>query len=376
MQEKTGYRIASFNIEKFSRQSVYSASDKESRKDLDMIGRIIRENDIDIIAIQEITHQNALKELLEKISLQYAKEEIPTTSKEPDALARFSNLTREVYGYSTKHWEGRWAKPASIYSDRAAEGYAFIWNRDRIKLVTSYENETFEPRIGFNLKKGKLVRSPFIGRFMPIRGRFEFRIINTHIAWETPANVKNEADERFIQDKSDIELRKSELQTLLDTVYASLDKKQYDVNRKDRHARPLVPYTFLLGDYNLNLPGEGEGAKMPESLETYGNGELEIITVNRGLTTLKDNPKDPEEAKKLREDPEREHHLANNYDHFSYDRSKIIRHNIADPEVGVIYAFDNYASAETEEKSKYDLYREKVSDHLPIILDIDIRKKR
>lgn len=153
-------------------------------------------------------------------------------------------------------------------------------------------------------------------------------------------------------------------------------KKQYDVNRKDRHARPLVPYTFLLGDYNLNLPGEGEGAKMPESLETYGNGELEIITVNRGLTTLKDNPKDPEEAKKLREDPEREHHLANNYDHFSYDRSKIIRHNIADPEVGVIYAFENYASAETVEKSKYDLYREKVSDHLPIILDIDIRKKR
>lgn len=51
MQNKTGYRIASFNIEKFSRQSISSSAERSGRKDLDMIGRIIREHEIDIIRV-------------------------------------------------------------------------------------------------------------------------------------------------------------------------------------------------------------------------------------------------------------------------------------------------------------------------------------
>lgn len=41
------------------------------KKDLDTIGKIIRENQFDIIAIQEIYHKEALKELLEEIAIVY-----------------------------------------------------------------------------------------------------------------------------------------------------------------------------------------------------------------------------------------------------------------------------------------------------------------
>ena len=63
-------RIASFNIEKFSRQSVYYTNDSESRKDIKMIAKIIRENSFDIIALQEVFHPEALKCLLRELSHQ------------------------------------------------------------------------------------------------------------------------------------------------------------------------------------------------------------------------------------------------------------------------------------------------------------------
>ena len=369
MQEKTGYRIASFNIEKFSKQSVFSTAEKATKKDLDTVARIIRENEIDIIAIQEISHPLALKELLEIIAQQYAKEEPCVGGVEHKNIPRLSNLIREVHGYSTKHWEGRWAKPGTIYRDKVAEGYAFIWNKDRIKLVTNYKNEVFEPRIGYRLKNGSLVRPPFVGRFMPIRGRFEFRLINTHIAWKEPSRSDQHAQESTAEKITDYALRINELETLLGRVYASLSKKQYDENQQDRHARPLAAYTFLLGDYNLNLPGKGVSDKIPSTLSQYTKHDMEIITVNDQLTTLRKPSNDPQKEQQLRSDPVMEHHLANNYDHFSYDKNRFAK--IASPKVDVIYAFDYYTS--NNEQSKYDQYQEKVSDHLPIILDIDIR---
>lgn len=366
MQDKNGYRIASFNIEKFGSRSVEFFNGQSSRKDLAAIADIINDNQIDILAIQEISHQSALKSLIEALSLQTATEIRPP---------RKSNLTRDTYGYSTPRWEGRWAKPASSYSDRAAEGYAFIWNRDRIQLVTNYEDESFEPRIGFYLRNGEMVRAPFIGRFMPIKSRCEFRVINAHLAWEQPANFKQEGDEEG-NDTQSKAIREQELELLLDAVYPRLAYKQYDVNNEDRHARPLVPYTFLLGDYNLNLPERGSGAKMSSRLQEYICGNLRIVTVNGELTTLKRVPKDPEKAKAFRADPNFEHHLANNYDHFSYDKTRILDHHIADPTTAVIAAYEIYQSADSDYQEKFDVYKNKVSDHLPIILDIDILNKR
>ena len=355
------YKILSFNIQKFSRMAT-SASGK---KDLDTIARIIRESGADIIALQEVVNKEALKALLEKIARQYVWDNFwkHKTGSEMSGLARYDR-TNDSYGYRTKHWEGRWAAPKSAYGNGAAEGYAFIWNTDRIKLVTNLKGESFEPRIETNSDQASLVRPPFVGRFMPIKGRFEFRLINVHIAFSAPAKMP---------DMKDQDLRTSELTTILDTVYTGWAMKRYDVNRQDRYPQSLEAYTFVLGDYNLNLrQSSAKGSTLPDDLAVFKTGKMEIVTVNEALTTLKQKPGNAEEAKKREID--RDANLANNYDHFSYDRVRLSKHQIDKPQVGVIYAFDRYQLTNSGQ-TQYDQYREQVSDHLPIYLTIHINKR-
>ena len=104
MEEKTGIRIATFNIQKFSALSVKTKARGETKKDLDTIGKIIRENQFDIIAIQEIYHKEALKELLEKIAMQYAVEERMQRGSRLVENPYIAGKTSESFGYRTKHW--------------------------------------------------------------------------------------------------------------------------------------------------------------------------------------------------------------------------------------------------------------------------------
>ena len=285
----------------------------------------------------------------------------------------------EVFGYRTKHWEGRWAKPKSEYGGLISEGYAFIWNRDRVKLVTNMNGKSFEPRIADFGGYKSLVRPPFIGRFMPINGSYEFRLINTHIVYATPSKQLDEADDEdneaaFMVSLKDYELRQREFETLITTIYNRFSRQQFDITGHDKLARYLVPYTFMLGDYNLNLSnakGQSVGVLGAERENIDG-----VVTVNTGLTTLKGKPKDPEKQKSLREDPETDHHLANNYDHVTYNEHTFISHQIEDPQVDIIYAYEIYSHMETAEDSKFDIYKNRVSDHLPIYVEIDIRNRR
>ena len=108
MEEKSGIRIASFNIQKFSTISVLTKSNGETKKDLDTIGRIIRENQFDIIAIQEIYHKEALKELLEKLAMQYAVEERMRHGSKSVVNPYSAGKTSESFGYRTKHCPAAW----------------------------------------------------------------------------------------------------------------------------------------------------------------------------------------------------------------------------------------------------------------------------
>ena len=358
------YKIMSFNIQKFS----LVATADSGKKDMDTIAKIICESGADIVAIQEVFNKEALKNLLEKIDQQYAKEDhLKTGNKNREDITRKSVRTSDVYGYYTKHWEGRWAKPRTGFGDNIAEGYAFLWNRDRIKLVTNYDGEIFEPRIETFSGKNKLVRPPFVGRFMPIHARYEFRLINTHIVFSAPTKMKDEEESLYKPDITDLQLRNSELEQLISSVYTRFDKKQFDVTGNDKNARLLSAYTFLLGDYNLNL-ADGHGSKISCSLKKYVKEDWEIVTVNEELTTLK--TKEPEKKSNNPQD-----YLANNYDHFSYDEKKLNRQNIAFPETEVIAAYNRYKANKTD-GSQYEQYREKVSDHLPILLTIQINKKQ
>lgn len=368
------YRIASFNIQNFSEK----AATNSSRKDLDMIAKIIRDNSVDIVAIQEILHKEALKFLIEKIDHQYALEDRFANGVKYYTSIWTDTGTKELAGYCTKHWEGRWASPRSKYSDTVAEGYAFLWNRDRIKLVTDYNGKAFEPQIETYAGKQHLARPPFVGRFMPVNSRYEFRLINTHIVFSAKAPEEQQEEDMMVQHESSIERRKNELLTLLERVYIGVADKVYDINRQDRNARPLSSYTFLLGDYNLNLPLSSTNHSKMTGLDVYidGSGKHEIITVNKELTTLKQIPSDPEKAEWLKRNPNPADHLANNYDHFSYDIKKLNSHQIHTPTVTVIDAFSLYKNRNESNDchAEYELYRQKISDHLPILLEIDIQK--
>ena len=372
-------RIASFNIEKFSRQSVYYAEDSESRKDIEMIAKIIRENNFDIIALQEVFHPEALKCLLRVLS-----NEIPIDAP----VSRMGSYTAQIAGFKSDKWEARWAKPRTKYSDMAAEGYAFIWNTQRIELSKNMKGKAFEPRIADYGHASELVRPPLIARFNPLRSYYEIRLINTHIVF----SIKDEDKLRSNQDgeliSSSTKLRNLELQILLKGIYKRFSEMVVDYRGIDKYARNLVPYTFLLGDYNLNLQDVNHVARPSECLDFdnsigYINGrkKMWIETVNSKKTTLRKNSLSTDNTSNrdittvktdVSRSYEAEDYLANNFDHFSFDLDRLDDHDIAFPEHGVICAYENYKDDEVN--NRFEQYTKKVSDHLPIYLDFNLKK--
>lgn len=372
-------RIASFNIEKFSRQSVYYAEDSESRKDIEMIAKIIRENNFDIIALQEVFHPEALKCLLRVLS-----NEIPIDVP----VSRMGSYTAQIAGFKSDKWEARWAKPRTKYSDMAAEGYAFIWNTKRIELSKNMKGKAFEPRIADYGHASELVRPPLIARFNPLRSYYEIRLINTHIVF----SIKDEDKLRSNQDgeliSSSTKLRNLELQILLKGIYKRFSEMVVDYRGIDKYARNLVPYTFLLGDYNLNLQDVNHVARPSECLDFdnsigYINGrkKMWIETVNSKKTTLRKNSLSTDNTSNrdittvktdVSRSYEAEDYLANNFDHFSFDLDRLDDHDIAFPEHGVICAYENYKDDEVN--NRFEQYTKKVSDHLPIYLDFNLKK--
>ena len=388
--EKTGIRIATFNIENFGRAKCFKSDSADKFNCLDAVAKIIIDNDIDIIAIQEILHWESLMYLVERLANSRARHlEInrkDSKYKNKSSPGLYSTQTMETCGFVAGDWEGRWAKPETSKRDtniwrteQIAEGYAFIWNTDRIELTKNYLGKCFEPRIGYYTKSKALVRPPLIGRFSPKKGaKYEIRLINTHIAWEKPDKEPSAVKNAYKATSDDD--REKELQILLENVYYHWDKKQYDVMHNDPNAKLLAAYTFLLGDYNLNLPGaNGKSAKMNSRFEKYEIDGLRIATVNGALTTLSKPPTDAEKLKEWRKSPNPQSFLANNYDHFSYNEKKYTENGIQFPNVTTVKAyniFQNRKSVSDPEATKYEMYKHIVSDHLPVILDLDIRKKR
>lgn len=379
-------KIASFNICNLGRNSVFKWQSKldgensdERGKDIKTIARIIKDNKIDVIAIQEISHPEALKALMEALAMRRVmlikKKKDATTVK---GIYKRSQLTNDIVGYVAGDWEGRWAEPKTSHAKgdggigdkSAAEGYAFIWNKKRVDLTKNSKGERFEPRIGFYLKENKLVRPPLVGRFQPKKGYYEIRLINTHILWQATSNMK----EANIVDK-DKNLREQELRILIENVYVSLANKQYDTEHVDTDAKTLPSYTFLMGDYNMNLPdSNASGNMIPAELITYKKNGMQIVTVNKELTTLKKVPKELEKLADYRNIQTREGHLANNYDHFSYDENRY-GNGVKEPKVHVIEAEKYYEKEETEGRNRFEIYNSKISDHLPIALTLDVQHK-
>lgn len=372
-------RIGSFNIKDFGQSSL-------GKKDMDTIASIIRNYHYDVVAIQEISDKYAMMVLLEAVSGQRVEnlmDAYQRTNGYDDAgyyknedLGSFNINSRvnDSFGFRASaragRWEGRWAKPVSK-SNASAEGYAFIWNRERIRLTRNNDGEEFEPRIADNKEVDRLARPPFIGRFTPVNSSYEIRLIDTHIAFQ-----KSKNDDTNL---SDINIRIQELSILTQWVFKKFDNMVFDYSGHDRNARYMPWYTFLLGDYNLNLGhGESQSARIPDSLRdqeiVIARGKrMRLMTFNEGLTTLKKRPSDIERLKVWMASDAPEIHLANNFDHFTIDVNKFLDQDVAVPAHGVMPAYQCFNN--NGDDTKYDIYRDRVSDHLPIYMDIDLRKR-
>ena len=99
------YRIGSFNLFKLNFEA-----DKEKKKDFEKIANIIRDNHIDILAIQEAFARDAVEQIVKCLG-----------------------------SYYTFSWDQPKRKGAS---SQQLEGYAFIWDTRRIRLARKKEKNT------------------------------------------------------------------------------------------------------------------------------------------------------------------------------------------------------------------------------------------
>lgn len=317
------YKIGSFNMFKFQAY----LSDEEHKKEINKIARIIEEERFSVIALQEIFSEQAMKLLISRLGLS---------------------------------WEGRWCSPPAK-SSIAAEGYAFIWNKNIFKLVeTVLQDGTvrqFEPHIFNQYKINKaegqeeLIRNPYYARFEPVNGPFfELRLINTHIMF-SKSKTRNETNEE-IDSLGDVKMRKNEFNVLTKALYPKISDRVYGNNRPG--------YTILLGDYNLNLKKSGANSPYLEEAFEISDGQSvkRITTIQSELTTLKRPPKDDTE-----EDKNVNNYWANNYDHFTIDANRFQNVSYEATRVNSISYCSDYVE-----------HRKQISDHVPIKMNFDLRK--
>ena len=295
------YIIASFNVLKMGEFSV-----QQHKKDWRLIAKIIKNNNVDIVSLQEILSDRPVQELVRCLNM---------------------------YG---GHWEYRFELKDTVRND--CEGYAFLWNRKKISLLTD-NNKIYEPHIEAKWSR-TLVRPPFIGRFMPCSPAspfIEIRIINTHIIYG-----KDKYSQKRNIDLSALRMRRAEYRKLSKQVFPSIAHNRTGENR--------VAYTFITGDYNLPLSDclLIDSEPMEERMKMQSG--------QRAKTTIS--------LEKSKEDPKKDAYV-NDYDHFSFSNHEaeyvLSMMRIDAPR---IFCDGNFLN-----------YRNMVSDHVPVILKFDLKTR-
>lgn len=315
------YKIGSFNT--------YNLS-WGSNKNLYEIADIIRE--FDLIALQEV-----LSEGKSLFGPYVTPEKRSRTDKE---------YLQRLLG---DKWDMCWLRPRDSGKmksdgDSRGEGYAFLWRKDRFCCPRDSHGEEIRPTIIENYhiddERGErhLVRDPGYGRFQLVAlPTAEIRLITTHIYFG------GENDE-------DIHIRNKEFEVLTRSIYPSVCDDHNDINC-------VVPYTIILGDYNLNLKESGlKKALMQPFAVIDGKGNIvcsddpsiggvyKLHTTQTDLTTLKQNVDG----------------YSNNYDHFTYDEARIRMVKQPPHRMNVV-----------EKKEDFKSYKEQISDHVPIVLELE-----
>lgn len=308
------FKIGSFNIQKFN-----FTSNSDVRKSFADIAKIILHEQMDIVAIQEAIAEKPIGHLCYELG---------------------------------RNWNYRWEKPKPDKDwSNANEGYAFLWNSMKFHLAKKERNGVeidVEPQINYqhrhffeNGKRIDLKRPPYIGKFVPnLLPMCEIRLINTHIAFGVYKNVSD-------MDISQVNLRKKEFQILTEGVYHKFSQDVSDGYKSI--------YTFLLGDYNLNMRSFGKPPYLENPIEINDNGHIQtIVTVQDKASTLK---------KQIDKENTHDTYWSMNYDHFSYDKQMRDKATMVPERIDSVSKYCN---------GDYEEHRKKISDHVPISLDISL----
>ncbi|MBE6027506.1 MAG: hypothetical protein E7227_02735 [Clostridiales bacterium] len=308
----TNYIIGSFNIERLN-------DDKDHKK----IAEIIKEEQFDIVAIQEAKSRSAINKIVQHLNPTYWACSYPAGNEE----------------------------------------YAFIWKKRRLKLWV-FEDGKQNPYIDkkYDLIEGKgerpLIRPPYVGYFTTIGTvggcRLDIRLINTHIIHDKPAIGYG--------DTQKYDVRRNELNILSREIYANVSKNVLG------SLRSIL--TVLLGDFNLVICGGGPKYYNEVDLSRYDyrtkdGDKMEFIqdqetTLKRpkGDKNITEDHMDQEEVKEGDVS-----YYSRNYDHFGYDETIKTKYTLKPSRVDALYKYYNNDLAE---------YRKNISDHVPIKLKITL----
>lgn len=319
------FKIGSFNMKNFG---------ANSQKDLEKISEIIYEEEIDVVALQEILSEGkGIQRMLEHcVKYQLYDWDYccasPRESVDPDKMADL------------------------ILKDSRGECYAYLWNKKRFKLLEYNKlgkSRIFEPRIvnslsnDVNVNCSFFARTPYYIRLQPIFGGFfELRLIDIHIYYGDSS-------------LSSVAKRKIEFDTLVQDIYPEISNKRYGQNR--------VAYTVAMGDYNLNIFSPNVETRVKNAylseVHSYYDGKesIQVLTVQEQLTTLKD----PDKTIEGEEDNEAGY--ANNYDHFTYSPELSPFNSVSYRTVDAVNKYCN---------GDFAYYKKNISDHLPIVMTVDI----
>lgn len=337
------FRICSYNIQKFN------FPDKKERPK--RIARLISENKIAVIAIQEVFREQAIIEIKKNLGDNY---------------------------------DGRFES-----SGKDGEGYGYIWDK---RMLTLVEGENIRGRKITNPQiindNSSFVRPPFYIRFSPTQTKtpFEIRLLNTHIRF-SKNNKADEDEDDFneIQEAGMIELRRKEFDNLIRYYY------KYCIPN-DGNGSAKYAYTILLGDYNLCLKESGIAPyldtlnqKRSDITRRAGTAsELHVETFQSHLSTLRIVPKEIQQMLDANQQiPDEYEHiyetkLSHNYDHFTFDTNSLGKPVFTVDSLGQVKTnpdiINVLGTIDPKWKDIYE-YRKKYSDHLPIIMDFDLKER-
>lgn len=335
------YRIGSFNLHNIGTGAF------TNDRDLEKIANIILSEKMDVVALQEVLSEGKI----------FTKDDLPSSVTKKNII---------TYLGGPEHWGFEWA----FSGDESIrhEGYAFLWNKDRLDLSTAEIvrngqkfTRIYTPRM-INVNRKEMHRKPYFARFTP-HGKaggsnFEIRLLCVHTYF---------GDDSI----SDRLIRQNELDVLLTDIYPQVA----DMNFQNA----LPRYTVLLGDYNAelitdenmlvvaerNIYRRSIGMKIPAIMKTDAKGcvhsdkyGVDVKTTQDQLTTLKLKNEDSQDETIA------ERGYASNYDHFSYDE-KAIGH-VVKTRPRRIDAVRIYCNDDYEE------YFKKISDHIPIMMELQI----